>query len=58
MPNDMRDRKNHYMCCGNCEHFKKGVCYDFCNLKHIKIRRFRIRALFCTKYIDNRSDTE
>ena len=56
MPNDMKDRKNYYRCCGNCEHFKKTFCS--CSLKHTTAKHGRIRALFCTKYIDNRSDTE
>lgn len=65
----MKDRKNYYRCCGNCQNYinktENGFLtgrilneYEYCTMKHIVITRGRIKALFCTKYIDNRGDQE
>lgn len=56
----MKYRKNCYRHCYNCEHLDV-TDYDgilFCGLKHGSILFPRLKALFCTKYIDNRGDTE
>lgn len=56
----MKDRKKCYRHCYNCEHIDVTPVesYIFCGLKHGSILFPRLKALFCTKYIDNRSDSK